>query len=171
MTKIKKQKGLTITCIVIVVFLGLVTLFEQLCFSHAKEAIIMRLNFQAEKNSYYISQYVSGFNVSDETTYILQGEYGLDHFLVYANNLCTENTMIYEINKKDYQRFWKAKVTGTTVEEVWTSNKELNESDLHPYTLEEQESSAHFVSIFAFIKWHRTGWVDETDLVGYYKTH
>ena len=162
-------RGLMITCIVLVGPLGLVDLFGWLCFSRAKEARIRRFNYRAEEGNYYVSQYLSSFNVSDETTYILQGEYGLDHFLVYANDLRTENTMIYEINKKDYKRFWTAKVTGTTIEEVWTSKKELNESDLHPYTLEEQESSVHFVHIFAFIKWHRIGWVDDTDLVGYYK--
>lgn len=162
-------KGLMITCIVIAVPLGLINLWGRLCYKGAKEGRIDNINYKAEVSNYYVSEYLSGFDVSDETTYILQGEYGMYHFLVYANDLDSENTMIYESNSKDYQQFWAAKITGTTVVEVWTSKKELTESDLHPYTLEEQENSVHFVPIFAFIKWHRLGWVDDTDLVGYYK--
>lgn len=163
-------RGLIITCIVIIVFLGLVTFWTSVLYnSGPKESRIRFCNYDAEEVNYYVSEYLSDFNIPDETTYILQGEYRSGCCLMYANDLITEDTVIYGNSNSSIRRRWAAKITGTTVEEVWTSKKELTESDLHPYTLEEQENSVHFVPIFAFIKWHRMGSVDDTDLVGYYK--
>lgn len=162
-------KGLLIICIVIVVFLGFVNLFGLLRYSDAKKARINDLYNEAEMVNYYLSDYLINLHISDETSYILQGEYRSDYCLIYTNELITEDTIIYGKPNNGFQRYWSAKVNGTKVEEVWTSKKKLNESELHPYSLAEQESSVHFVSIFAFIKWHRLGWVDDTNLVGYYK--
>ena len=112
-------------------------------------------------------------HLSPGETYLLSGEYGCDdsYFLLYANANAQipQDTFLHGNQREGEFYYWYAKISKGTIQECWMANQPIPESDLHPYETSTQFDQLHFINPFLHpIKYVKEGWIDESDMIGYY---
>ena len=162
-------KILLIVVLGVTILFALVSFWGKLNYTKAKEARTTNINFEAEDIYSYLSKYYKDHDSISDGNYTVQGEYNNTLCIMYPNTLSSESKIIYGQENNYRKRYWVGIIKNGRVDEIWASHYPIDTSRVHEYTYEEQDRNVHFVSLFELAKWEEYGWIDDSDLVGYYK--
>lgn len=160
-----------IILIIILLLCGFITMITRVLFVDAKLSAIACSNGYAQIIGNEVSLQLDVLQLPENETVFLMGEYDRDRtfLLVYANNYLKENIFLYGDEVNNEREHWVLKISDLQVEEVWCGERPIAESELHAYTEFTQGEQCRFVTFLTPIKWLTGGWLDTSDLIGYYR--
>lgn len=156
--------------IIITLFYSLYVCLAWVNSSALKKRHISAKNHKSKQVQDFLTGNLESLPISSTETYLLSGEYGEHYFLVYANDLIKEDTLLYGNEREEDFSYWSAEIYDGTVQESWFADRPILESDLHEYTASDQNEHLYFITpLFHPVKWLKEGWIDDSEMIGYYK--
>lgn len=168
----KKIKAPAIISSCLVLCYSFFILIARLFYPDAKESHLMHKNATAYTASNYLTEKMDLLHLPSDQTILLMGEFSLNdaYMSVYKNEFVEEDIILWNVYIPEKTCYWAAKVNNRIVQELWYNDQKIYEDQLFEYTHSWQESHVRFITpIFHPIKFYQEGFVDDSEILGYYK--
>lgn len=106
----------------------------------------------------------------DETIIITGKCYNRFNMTAFANEYLKEDTVILDLDSKagKDKYHWALKLVDGDVSEVWFGKKEIAESDMRPYNMQERYDQIKFIfPLFSPVRFLKYGYIDDSEVLGY----
>lgn len=171
----KREKTLRIIKICAVILLimlvlcGLLTGLTSLLYSRIRFTLIARRDGYAWHAENLVSENLEALQIPQEGTVIVTGECDFySYMLVYADDRIEEDVFLLGNKASKKHEYWTVKITDGKTVGAWCAEHPLSEAELQTYTEYMQYGQCRFVTIFTPIRFFSEGYVDDSEMIGYY---
>ena len=156
--------------LVLLIFYSIASVIMYLDADSSRYTHSVFLNDMARHVGYTVDENLDSLALPKDETIILTGEcFDELNILIYTNKYLNKGTVIGDYDSNDYNRYWAVKIDFGEISEAWFSKGKIKESDLRPYTREEQYEHMYFVvPMFSPARYIKYGFIDDGEVYGYY---
>lgn len=144
-------------------------------YDHLKDAHLNGLNGSASQVRFVFQDFLEenrdDLDIPKDKTIIYTGRCHNElNIIAFANEYLKEDTVIMNVHSKAEKGkyYWAAKIVDGDVSEVWFGKKEIAESDMRPYNMQERCDQIKFIfPLFSPVRFIKYGYIDDSEVLGY----
>lgn len=149
--------------------------FAYLNFNRVRDTRITGWNSEASQIGHLFTDFLEenrdDLDFPKDETIIITGKcYDRFNMTAFANEYLKEDTVILDLDSKagKDKYHWAVKLVDGDVSEVWYGKKEIAESDMRPYNMQERKDKIKLViPLFSPVRFLKYGYIDDSEILGY----